>query len=187
MENRASAVSNKNFDKMLIDCSIDAIIAIDCNYTVIAWNQAAAFMYNVPKKQALGRSLFKLIASLEEDTETVTAIDSALKGHKTFVPASKLYAHRKHSENHYIPLCDNDGNVCGVMNIVHDVAHRIKAERELQRLNEELKKQYRQLKATADELASFTFITSNKIKEPYKKHLYKCRTFNKSGSGPFNR
>ena len=189
MQNKPDIISKKNLDEMLMDCSIDAIIAIDRNYTVTAWNNAAALMYNVPKKQAFGKSLFKLIAGLEEDTETVTAINTALKGHKTFVPASKLYAHRKHSENHYIPLDDNGGNVSGIMNIVHDVAHRIKAERELQRLNEELKKQYRQLKATADELASFTFITSNKIKEPIRniytgvEHLIKVEAGHLTDSG----
>src|SRR6478752_3079709 len=120
MENKLGALSKKNLDEMLMDCSIDAIIAIDNNCIVTAWNNAAALMYNVPKKQAFGRSLFKLIAGLEEDTETVAAINTALKGHKTFVPASKLYAHRKHSENHYIPLDDNGGNVSGIMNIVHD-------------------------------------------------------------------
>ena len=139
---------------------------------------------------APGKSLFKLIGGLENDRETVNAINNALKGHKTFVPASRLQTHRKHSENHYIPLTDNDNNIIiGVMNIVHDVAHRIKAERELQRLNEELKKQYKQLKATADELASFTYITSNKIKEPIRniytgvEHLIKVEASRLTDSG----
>jgi len=57
------------------------------------------------------------------------------------------------------------------MNIVHDVAHRIKAEQQLQKLNEELERRYRQLKITSEELASFTFITSNKVKEPIR-HVY---------------
>ena len=189
MENKLGALSKKNLDEMLMDSSIDAIIAIDNNCIVTAWNQAAALMYNVPKMQAPGKSLFKLITGLKEDTETVTAINNALKGYKAFVPASKAYAHRKHSENHYIPLSDDDGTVHGVMNIVHDVAHRIKAERELQRLNEELKKQYRQLKATADELASFTFITSNKVKEPIRniytgiEHLIKVEAGRLTDSG----
>ncbi len=114
----------------MIDRSIDAIIAIDVRCIVIDWNQAAATMYKVSKNQAHGKSLFKLIAGLEEDTETVNAINNALKGNTTFVPASKLQVHRKHSENHYIPLVNNDGNIIGVMNIVHDVAHRIKAKRD---------------------------------------------------------
>ena len=42
------------------------------------------------KKQAMGKSLFELIPSLEEDKETFNAIKQALNGHKSFVPASKI-------------------------------------------------------------------------------------------------
>jgi len=166
-----SVLNENHFAELLIDQSIDAIIAIDCSCIVITWNSTAASIYKTTKKQAIGKSIFNVIDGLKDDKETVDAINRALKGNKTFVPASRQFAHRPHAENHYIPLHDNDGNVIGVMNIVHDVAHRIKAERQLQQLNDELEKQYRQLKLTADELASFTYITSNKIKEPIR-HLY---------------
>ena len=164
-------LGNSSLAELLNDFSIDAIIAIDPGSKVIAWNRTAAIVYGHSKKQVLGKSLSQVIPGIELDAETIKAIDQALKGHKTFVPASTLYAHRKHRENHYIPLNDNDGNIIGVMNIVHDVAHRIKAEQQLQYLNDELEKRYRQLKSTSDELASFTFITSNKIKEPIR-HIY---------------
>jgi PAS domain S-box-containing protein len=166
-----SKASEHTLAELLNDFSIDAIIAIDTGHKVITWNRIAAAIYEQPKKQALGRSLFELIPDIEEDPETVKAIEQALKGYKTFVPASPQYTHRRHKENHYIPLQDNDGNIIGVMNVVHDVAHRIKAERQLQQLNEELEKRYRQLKLTSEELASFTYITSNKIKEPIR-HVY---------------
>ncbi|MEP6683843.1 MAG: ATP-binding protein [Parafilimonas sp.] len=161
-------LSELSLAEILNDCSIDAIIAISTNYDVIAWNKTAALMYGPSKKEAIGKSLFKLIPGLEQDEQTIDALKNALCGHKSFVPVSKQFKHRLHAENHYIPLDDNDGNVIGVMNIVHDVAHRIKAERQLQDLNEELEKRYRQLKITSEELASFTYITSNKIKEPIR-------------------
>lgn len=164
-------VNKFNLAEILNDHSIDAIIAFDTSYHVIAWNKTAAIIYGIPKNKAIGKSFFQLIQSIEEDSETVYAIQNALTGSKTFVAASKLFAHRKHRENHFIGLKDNDGNIIGVMNIVHDVAHRIKAEQQLQQLNEELEKRYRQLQVTADELASFTYITSNKIKEPIR-HIY---------------
>jgi signal transduction histidine kinase len=117
------------------------------------------------------------------------AIQHALNGHKSFVPACKEFAHRTHAENHFIPLKDSDNNVIGVMNIVHDVAHRIKTERQLQQLNEELEKRYRQLQVTSEELASFTYITSNKIKEPIRQiytgieHLIQAEASKLSDSG----
>jgi len=189
IENTNNSASDNNLAELLNDFSIDAIIAIDTGYNVIAWNRTAAVIYGHSKKQAAGKSLFELIPGLKEDKETMNAIEQALKGNKSFVPAFKQYAHRMHSENHYIPLKDNDGNIIGVMNIVHDVAHRIKAEQQLQYLNDELEKRYRQLKITSGELASFTYITSNKIKEPIRQiytgveHLIKVEAGRLTDSG----
>ena len=189
MKEETILVRNDGLAEILNDRSIDAIIAIDTAYTVISWNKTAAITYSVTKKNAIGKSLFQLIPKLEEDAETVNAITQALQGHKSFVPASKLYAHRQHRENHYIPLNDENGNITGLMNIMHDVAHRIKAEQQLQRLNEELEKRIRQLKLTSDELASFTYITSNKIKEPIRQiytgveHLIKTEASRLTDSG----
>ena len=50
MENNLVAVSKRNLDEILMDFSIDAIIAIDVNCVVIAWNQAATAMYGISKK-----------------------------------------------------------------------------------------------------------------------------------------
>ena len=188
-ESDNSFVNNNNLAEILNDRSIDAIIAIDSNCKVIAWNKAAELLYKTKKSEAKSVSLLQLIAGLKEDKEMVAAIDNALSGHKSFVPASKQFAHRRHSENHFIPLNDDSGNVKGVMNIVHDVAHRIKAEQQLQYLNDELENRIRQLQITSEELASFTFITSNKIKEPIRQiytgieHLIKVEAGRLSDSG----
>lgn len=75
------------------------------------------------------------------------------------------------------------------MNIVHDVAHRIKAEQQLQALNGELERRYRQLQSTVEELSSFTYFTSNKIKEPIRniytgiEHMIKVEAGRMSNSG----
>jgi len=150
---------------------------------------SAEKIYGTEKNEAIGQSVFDVIESLKDDPETIDAINQALKGSKRFVPASKQFKHRCHAENHYIPLNKNSNAVLGVMNIVHDVAHRIKAEQQLQYLNEELEKRYRQLQATSQELATFTYITSNKIKEPIRQiytgieHLITVEASRLSNSG----
>jgi PAS domain S-box-containing protein len=168
MESDALTLSKSSLAEILNDHSIDAIIAIDTAHNVIAWNKTAALIYGVSKAQAMGKPVFELIPSLKKDEETFNAINKALSGHTAFVAASKLFTHRQHKENHFIPLKNDDGFIIGAMNIVHDVAHRIKAEQQLQYLNEELERKMRQLKITSDELASFTYITSSKIKEPIR-------------------
>ncbi|MBE7169145.1 MAG: PAS domain S-box protein [Williamsia sp.] len=152
---------------MLNDCSIDAIIAIDVQHTIIAWNATAEIVYGMRKAAVLGKPLQKVLPSLLEDPETRQAIARAYEGTKSFVPASKTYSHRVQVENHFIPL-EHERGIIGVMNIVHDVAHRIKAEEQLQALNNRLEKQYRQLQQTSSELASFTFISSSNIKQPIR-------------------
>ncbi|PWT99278.1 MAG: hypothetical protein C5B52_10860 [Bacteroidetes bacterium] len=163
-----ATVTENNLAEILIDRSIDAIIAFDNYYNIIAWNNAAAIIYGKPKENAIGANIFQLIPELQNDPDILNAINQGIKGHKSFVPASKFHSHRLHAENHFIPIPDNAGNIIGVMNIIHDVAHRIKAERQLQHLNEELEERLRQLKLTSEELASFTYLTSNKIKEPIR-------------------
>jgi signal transduction histidine kinase len=80
--------------------------------------------------------------------------------------SDKSKLHRYYYENHFIPLKENGRKVIGVMNIMHDVAHRIKAENQLRELNVALAEKYRQLEKLSEELASFTSITTHNIKEP---------------------
>lgn len=174
---------------ILNDCSIDAIIAIDTQHNIIAWNNAAALIYKKNKIEVLGKSLMEAIPSMAADPETLRAIDIAKNGIKSFLPASRSFDHRRHVENHFIPLKDDEGNPQGIMNLVHDVSHRIKAEENLQHLNEELERRLRQLRIASEELAYFTYITSNKIKEPIRQvytsieHLIKIEADKLTDSG----
>ncbi len=73
-----------------------------------------------------------------------------------------------HAENHFIPLKDED-NIIGVMNLVHDVSHRIKAEEQLQYLNEELTKNNNELTNRNAELISLSNVASHDLKEPLRR------------------
>lgn len=158
---RLPSLSESHLASMLNDCSIDAIIAVDIEWNIIAWNTTAENIYKKTRDQVLRKHIGGALAL---DDEMVEAVKNGLQGLKSFVPASKKYPHRMHVENHFIPLRDADGFIIGVMNIIHDVAHRIKAEQQLQFVN-------KQLERTLDELASFTYQTSNNIKAPIR-HLY---------------
>jgi signal transduction histidine kinase len=160
-----------NLYEMLNDCSIDRVMAIDNEWCVIAWNKTAAQITGIDKAGIIGKPLLDVFPQLQDDKEMIDAIQFAFSGNKTFLPPRTGLLNRQYYENHFIPLIGDDGRVKGVMNIMHDVAHGDKAEKKLQQLNEALEQKYRQLETASTEMATFTYITSNEIKEPLR-HVY---------------
>ncbi|MBO9660456.1 MAG: PAS domain-containing protein, partial [Chitinophagaceae bacterium] len=152
----------------MIDSNVDRVFAIDTDWKVIAWNNATADQTGITKTAAMNQLIMDLMPQLSKDRETMNAIIQAFNGWKSFLPAQRNTFNRHHHENHFLPLKTNDGVVVGVMNVMHDVSHRIKAEQQLQRLNEELDVQYRQLKRVSNDLSTFTGITGTNLKEPVK-------------------
>lgn len=162
-----SSINNKvALAEMLNDCSIDRVMAIDLNWNIIAWNQASEIASGLSKETVIGKNLLDIFPLIKADKEIMHAIHSAFLGNKTFVLSDKSKLHRYYYENHFIPLKENGKKVIGVMNIMHDVAHRIKAETQLRELNVALAEKYRQLEKLSEELTSFTSITTHNIKEP---------------------
>lgn len=166
---------NDNYERevklaeMLNDASIDRVLAIDTEWKVIAWNKASEMISGVKKHDIIGRHLMEIFPQLGIDTDIINAFGLGLQGKMTFLPAKPGLFNRDHYENHFIPLKDEEEHIIGVTNIIHDVAKRIRAEQQLQRLNAELKEKYRQLEKANAELATFTSITGNDLKEPLKK------------------
>jgi PAS domain S-box-containing protein len=157
--------------EMLNDSSIDRVMAIDNQWNIIAWNRTSELITGIARKKVIGKNLLDTFPQLLGDKEMLDAITMAFEGKKTFLPSQANAFNRHYSENHFIPLRDGNDSVVGVMNIIHDVAHRIKVEKQLQKLNAALEKKYEQLEKANNELATFTYITSRDIKEPLK-HVY---------------
>jgi PAS domain S-box-containing protein len=154
---------------MLNDASIDRVLAIDTTWKVIAWNKTNEIISGIKKEEALNRHIMEIFPQLNSDVEIQSAFEFAMQGKKSFLPSKAHHFNRDHYENHFIPLKDEEGHIIGVMNIMHDVSHRIKAEQQLQKLHAELKEKYRELEKANTELATFTSITGNDLKEPLKK------------------
>jgi len=158
----------KNLSEMLIDATIDRVLAIDTTWKVIAWNKTTADVTGISKQAAMNQLLLDLFPQLSKDRETLNAIVQAFNGWKSFLPVQRNTFNRHHHENHFLPLKNEDGVVLGVMNIMHDVSHRIKAEQQLQYLHDDLETKYRQLERMSADLSAFTHITGTNLKEPVK-------------------
>ena len=153
------------------DSNIDRIMAIDLDWNIISWNKTCEAHTGFLKKEVLDKNLLEVFPGLSDDKEMMTAITEAFKGRKSLVPSSPDLLNRHYIENHFVPLLDDDNSIFGVMNIMHDVAHRIKVEKQLLKLNSSLEKKYRQVEQANFNLSALTYITGADIQEPIK-HIY---------------
>jgi PAS domain S-box-containing protein len=156
-----------DFADLLTDASIDVIMALDLDESIVAWNLAAETMYGKKKVDVLGVTVCEVLPSVKKDVELNNALEKAKQGFKSFLPVDKSFFHRSHAEIHIIPLF-SDEEVYGIMIVAHDVSHRIVTEQRLITLNEELSDRIRQLQLTTNELANLTHITTHNIKQPIR-------------------
>ena len=168
MANRNEPYMNE-LASMLNDAILDRVMAMDRNLDIIAWNKPSENITGICKKDALGKNVMEIFPRLKQDEEIVRAIEMALDGKTSLLPARAGLFNRDHYENQFMPLIDGEGNVIGVMNLMHDVAHRIKAEKKLQKLNTALQQKYKQVEKLNADLSTFTSITGNELKEPIRK------------------
>jgi PAS domain S-box-containing protein len=146
---------------LLNDASIDQILAIDNSLHIIAWNKACEDITGIPRDKALGKTLIDIHPRVANYPAIMEGIVRGIQGYQSFVPWEKGGYAAGYFEHHFIPLDDGAG-IIGVQVVIHNVAHRIKAEQKLQRLNDELA-------AKTAEIASFNWIASHDLKEPLRK------------------
>lgn len=151
------------------DASIDQTVALDTDLNVISWNSACERATGICAEKAIGLHYTEVYKNVVSFPEIIEALDMALQGFKSFVPWEKGSYDGNYYEHHFIPLKDEDGEVTGVLNIIHDVAHRIAAETDLKRLNKALVLKNKELKRKAEELANFNWVASHDLKEPLRK------------------
>jgi PAS domain S-box-containing protein len=129
----------KEFYEILINNSVDGIVAFDmeCRYTL--WNPAMERLSGLPGEEVLGRCAFELFPSIKERGEDTFFLE-ALKGRSNITrDRSYLIPHTGREgfyEGYYSPLY-NAGEIIGGFVIVRDITERKRAE-ELLRESEKL-------------------------------------------------
>lgn len=161
-------IASERLSEMLNNASIDRVMAINNEWKIIAWNRASELFTGLAASVVLGEPVTRVFPAMESDLKFTRAFQTALKGFKAFLPADPRFAHRSYFESHFIPLEDENGDIAGAMQIMHDVSHRIEAEKQLLQLNAALRYKYRQLEEAYADIASYTYLTSQNIKEPMR-------------------
>jgi PAS domain S-box-containing protein len=126
--------SSSEFARMLLDRSLDGILAFDQDLRYTFWNRAMERISGLPRERVLGKRATELLAFLEETGEEQFLRD-ALAGKSTMsverpfrIPES---GRRGLFEASYTPVRDVRGAVIGGIGVIRDISERRLAEERL--------------------------------------------------------
>ncbi len=125
---------------MLINSSVDGIIAFDRNYCYTAWNRAIEKMSGISKHQVLGKSAFEIFPLLPGENWESEFFNAALTG-KTQLVEDRLYiipetGKQGFFEAHYSPLKNESGKIVGGLIMVRDTTERKRSQIALEKSEE---------------------------------------------------
>ena len=153
----------------ITDASIDSMVALDRNLRIISWNDIACIWSGKSSEEVMGKAFFEVFPNAMATPGLHDGIKKALEGLKSFLPSTPDFYLTGYFETYLVPLKDNSGAITGVLQLIHDVSHRIKAENELKELNHQLCTQNRALQHANEEMATFAKIAAHDLKEPLRK------------------
>jgi PAS domain S-box-containing protein len=120
-----------NFQTLLLDASVDGILAFDAEYRYTAWNSAMERISGMSRELVLGRVAFEVFPFLVETGED-RYFREALAGRSSVAEASRFDVPEsgRHGffDGYYSPLRDERGRVVGGVSVIHDITARVLAE-----------------------------------------------------------
>ncbi|QIL77509.1 PAS domain-containing protein [Hymenobacter sp. HDW8] len=117
--------AEKAFTKQVIDHSPDALVALDLNLCVMAWNQTAAQYSSVPEEQALGRSFFDVLPHYLETPEMRNLLEKVRDGKPITLFNQRLRLRPGSYDMYFVPLRNTDqGEVTGILITICDITER---------------------------------------------------------------
>ena len=119
----------------------EAIISLDTDDNILSWNPAAALLFGYTEKEALGRFFPSMVLPDDKWAEYDMGNDFIKKGQSYNI----LDTQRLHKDGHLLslglhvtPMIDSNNRPMGITIAAVDISHMKRAEKALQRSNEEL-------------------------------------------------
>ncbi|MBC6989536.1 PAS domain S-box protein [Hymenobacter sp. BT491] len=123
----------KEFSRSLLDNSIDALVALDCNACITAWNRVATSFANIPEAQALGQSVYDIYPQFNTD-EGRAIMQRVMAGEEVQLLGYRFLSRPGFFDAYLTPLKGQDDAVTGTLITIRDVTERNRMEEENTRL-----------------------------------------------------
>jgi PAS domain S-box-containing protein len=130
----------KEFTELLVQSSVDGILAFDREYRYTVWNSGMEALWGVRREEVLGRVAFEVFPFLRDTGEdeffrAALAGESVAAHNRPYgVPATGRHGH---FEGRYAPLRAESGEVIGGLATIRDVSDRQRADQALRRALDE--------------------------------------------------
>lgn len=131
----------KDFSEMLINSSVDGILAFDNEFRYTLWNPAMEKISGFTKDKCLGKCAFDVFPFLLESGEDEN-FKRALEGEFVAVTDRPFVIPGGHSgyfEGYYSPLFDQNKKIFGGIAIIRDITERKKEEEKRNQLQQQLR------------------------------------------------
>ncbi|WBA43414.1 PAS domain-containing sensor histidine kinase [Hymenobacter canadensis] len=126
--------AEKEYTKSLLDNSLDAVVALDCEGTITAWNREAERYSGQAEAQVLGCNLFVLFPQFGERGRAM--LRQVLETGERAMQANLPYAHRPgHYDAYMVPLRGPEhSTITGLLLVIRDITERNRLQEETTRL-----------------------------------------------------
>jgi PAS domain S-box-containing protein len=157
------------FIETLLESSINRIAVVDKNMRYLIWNRKCEEVYGLKKESVLGKTVQEVFPQINEKPVMLERIESALNGTLGHFPTEKSAKSDHYHEDFYVPLKNDQQVVYAVLITMYDITDKIVAQRELQIVNESLRRKNEKLSDMNEQLSTFAFVASHDLREPLRK------------------
>jgi PAS domain S-box-containing protein len=160
----------KNYLSIVVKQSDDAIYLHDHEGKIISWNNGAEKMYGFSEKEAINMKIWNIVPEqLLSGMQTV--IGDIVSGKK--IQSQEMQRITKHGKMIDVifsasVITDPNGNLKSVAITEREITQQKKADMEIRQLNADLESNVAQLKATNNELESFSYSVSHDLRAPLR-------------------